>query len=242
VRMSLVAKEQIRPSLMVAEHQTIVSESLANLLRAEFKQHVILECGDNLVEIERNSADLKLVVLTRSMLLSVCERSKYNDFAESYFGSVPVALLGDAVDENSFEMLERSNLKGVFPDETHTSTLIAGLKFILEGGQYFPRHFGDMRSFRRSGTGVEPLFRPSPLASGVTFDRPWDATNPFTRRERSVLECLATGQPNKVIAARLEIAENTIKIHIRNILKKLSVTNRTEAVLAAHRMGLVEIQ
>jgi DNA-binding NarL/FixJ family response regulator len=239
--MSLVANEKIRPSLMVAEHQTIVSESLANLFRAEFKRHVILQCGDNLVEIEKNSADLQLVVITKSLLMSVLEKSRENDCTEGYFGSVPVALLGDAVDADYLSLLEGSNLKGVFPDETQTNTLIAGLKFILEGGQYFPRHFRDTRSFPRSATASEPVVPSSPLVSGIVFERPWEAVNPFTRRERSVLACLATGQPNKVIAGRLEIAENTIKIHIRNILKKLSVTNRTEAVLAAHRMGLVEI-
>ena len=53
----------------------------------------------------------------------------------------------------------------------------------------------------------------------------------LTERERDVMGLVAKGLPNKLIAARLNLSENTIKMHIRHILQKCSARNRTEAVI-----------
>ena len=60
----------------------------------------------------------------------------------------------------------------------------------------------------------------------------------LTPREREVLELLATGAPNKTIAANLFISEKTVSVHVSNMLAKLGVTNRGEAAaLARHLVG-----
>jgi two-component system, NarL family, nitrate/nitrite response regulator NarL len=61
----------------------------------------------------------------------------------------------------------------------------------------------------------------------------------LTARELEVLQLLAEGLPNKLIAQRLAISPNTVKFHINAILSKLSVQSRTEAVIRATRLGLV---
>jgi DNA-binding NarL/FixJ family response regulator len=64
---------------------------------------------------------------------------------------------------------------------------------------------------------------------------------PLTPREREVLELLAEGLPNKTIAARLAISDQTAKFHVASICGKLGASNRTEAVRIALRRGLVTI-
>lgn len=64
---------------------------------------------------------------------------------------------------------------------------------------------------------------------------------PLTSREQEVLEALAQGMSNKEIAAYLGITEKTAKVHISHILSKLGVYDRTQAVLAASRLGLIRI-
>jgi DNA-binding NarL/FixJ family response regulator len=64
---------------------------------------------------------------------------------------------------------------------------------------------------------------------------------PLTPREREVLELVAEGLPNKTIAARLEISDQTAKFHVASICGKLGASNRTEAVRIALRRGLVTI-
>ena len=62
---------------------------------------------------------------------------------------------------------------------------------------------------------------------------------PLTARELEVLQLLAQGLPNKIIAARLHITEHTAKFHVSSILMKLGAASRTEAVTTAARRGLL---
>ena len=64
---------------------------------------------------------------------------------------------------------------------------------------------------------------------------------PLTPREMQVLELLAEGLPNKAIARRLDISDQTVKFHVSSICGKLGATNRTDAVRRAIRRGLVTI-
>ena len=66
-------------------------------------------------------------------------------------------------------------------------------------------------------------------------------TEPLTRRETEVLRLMAEGYANKMIAARLEVSENTVKFHVNAVLGKLDARSRTEAVTRATRMGLVPL-
>lgn len=64
---------------------------------------------------------------------------------------------------------------------------------------------------------------------------------PLTRREREVLALIAEGQCNATIAARLQIATGTVKIHVKAILAKLGADDRTEAAAMALRRGFVHL-
>ncbi len=62
---------------------------------------------------------------------------------------------------------------------------------------------------------------------------------PLTDRELEVLQLIVDGYKNPTIAGKLYITENTVKTHVRNILQKLCVSNRTQAAIRALRSGLV---
>ena len=64
---------------------------------------------------------------------------------------------------------------------------------------------------------------------------------PLTPREVQVLELLAEGLPNKAIAARLQISDQTVKFHVSSISGKLGAKNRTDAVRLAVRRGLITL-
>ena len=61
-------------------------------------------------------------------------------------------------------------------------------------------------------------------------------------RELEVLQLIAKGLRNKEIGAKLNIAEDTVKIHIKNIFGKLEVIDRTEAVVAASQRGFIQLE
>jgi DNA-binding NarL/FixJ family response regulator len=64
---------------------------------------------------------------------------------------------------------------------------------------------------------------------------------PISPRELEVLSLMAAGKRNKEIAGELSIAEDTVKMHVRNILSKLQVNDRTEAVTMALRRGIIHL-
>ena len=66
----------------------------------------------------------------------------------------------------------------------------------------------------------------------------------FTERQYAVLVCLCQGDPNKVIGRKLGMTETTVKVHVREIMRKLGVSNRTQVAIAAAHVcadGAVEL-
>src|SRR5512144_393287 len=94
---------------------------------------------------------------------------------------------------------------------------------------------GDADLSRQSAAGASAdLSRRSPdRAKAEAFDEP------LTPREKQVVELLAEGLPNKAIAARLGISDQTVKFHLASIAGKLGAANRTDTVRRAVRRGLI---
>jgi DNA-binding NarL/FixJ family response regulator len=86
-----------------------------------------------------------------------------------------------------------------------------------------------------SGTVIQSLGLPEPRPSA-----PAESAIDLTERELSILQALARGLSNDAIAKELWIAQPTVKFHVRNVYRKLGVSNRTEAARLAYQNGLVE--
>jgi DNA-binding NarL/FixJ family response regulator len=65
-----------------------------------------------------------------------------------------------------------------------------------------------------------------------------DSENGITVRELKVIQGIRQGKPNKVIAYELNMCESTVKVHVRNIMKKLHARNRTEVAMKAGELSL----
>jgi DNA-binding NarL/FixJ family response regulator len=94
---------------------------------------------------------------------------------------------------------------------------------ICNGGTYLPADI------------LHPSF--ASAAKVVAPDR--QILDRLTPREQQVLVRLATGAPNKEIGRDLGLAEITVKLHVRQILKKLGARNRSEAASIAAKAGLI---
>jgi DNA-binding NarL/FixJ family response regulator len=96
--------------------------------------------------------------------------------------------------------------------------------------------FATVAAARASGAGADAVLS-SP--DRVPVPDVTDPVEPLTRRELDVLDLLAEGLPNKVIADRLGISDQTVKFHVASIYAKLGAANRTDAVRRAVRRGLL---
>ena len=96
---------------------------------------------------------------------------------------------------------------------------------------------GALERMRTGGTYV-PLALSEPVSSGAAErarHNPWPE---LTRRQRDVLALISEGKPNKVIGDALTMTESTVKAHVKQIIKRLHVANRTQAALLATRASL----
>jgi two-component system nitrate/nitrite response regulator NarL len=114
-------------------------------------------------------------------------------------------------------------LKDIEPEE-----LVPALQAALEGNNVVARELvGSLaRLVGARGDGAPAAPRPpAPFAE-------------LTPREREILECIADGMSNKMIARALDITDGTVKLHVKAILRKLGMRSRVEAAVAAVEHGL----
>jgi DNA-binding NarL/FixJ family response regulator len=122
---------------------------------------------------------------------------------------------------------------------TNAQLALKALSFILEGGSYFP---SAIQPRRHRPTRLHGAIECSSAPAERTFNEgngavegavTPDSTNiNLTGRQKAVLEHLSRGDSNKAIARHLGIAEGTAKVHVRQIMRKLGMANRTQVAIA----------
>lgn len=136
-----------------------------------------------------------------------------------------VALLMDSADIKMMAGYFEAGIDGLLLTDISTEALMASLALILLGERVFPSQLIPL--ILRGSAGFAP-------ARGALAQQ----IPPLSDRETQILGCLVEGNPNKVIANRLDMAEATIKVHVKNILRKVNVENRTQAAIWALHHGL----
>src|SRR5687768_11259161 len=115
----------------------------------------------------------------------------------------------------------------------------AALRTQIDGTMDIAGEFATLAAARASDVDADAIL----IASHVRdIDESDEALNePLTPREVQVVELLAEGLPNKAIAARLGISDQTVKFHLASISGKLGAANRTDAVRRGVRAGLITL-
>ena len=136
---------------------------------------------------------------------------------------VPVVLVAEQLNQAQLGEALRAGIRAVLPREISAEQLQAALRAVVAG--LIVTHPGEVGAL---------LPAPAPTMNEVI-----PLAEPLTKREREVLQMLASGLANKEIAARLAISDHTAKFHVASILGKLGAATRTEAVAIGIRHGLV---
>ncbi|MFN7643368.1 MAG: response regulator [Burkholderiales bacterium] len=140
------------------------------------------------------------------------------------FPRVPVMVLSGATDRATIDRCLRAGASGFLPKTADGERLGAAVRAIAGGGIYVPRDTG----------GAAPRAWATQGAAPATDVRQLGLTD----RQKDVLRLIMRGLPNKLIGRQLQLAEGTVKVHVSAVLRALGARNRTQAVLAASRMGL----
>jgi len=132
-------------------------------------------------------------------------------------------VLSDRDDGDEVNRALTHGVRGYIPTSIECEVAVAALRLINAGGTFVPA------DALRSATAKQENKADSEQQRRLNeLD--------LTPREFSVIDLLREGKPNKLIAAQLEMQESTVKVHVRNILKKLHADNRTHAASVANRL------
>jgi DNA-binding NarL/FixJ family response regulator len=125
---------------------------------------------------------------------------------------VPIVVLSEHEDAENIRGAFELGVRGYIPTSLASVVVVEAVRLVCAGGNFAPAA-ALLSSWRNHGG-----------ADGA----PW--IEGFTQRQAQILDCLRRGMANKLIAYELSMCESTVKVHIRNIMKKLNATNRTQIV------------
>ncbi len=210
--------------ILIVDDHILFREGLAGLLRSQPDMEVIGECGTVTDSIEM-ALQLKPDVILMDFSLP---DGTGLDATRAILATLPhTQIIFLTVHDNDERLIAamRAGAKGYLLKNLSVNKLLASLR-ALERGEAAISRIMMARILQEFAQTIPPTnTSPSPLVG-------------LTSREIEVLEELADGITNQEIATRLYISENTVKNHIHNILEKLSLHNRREAIEFARKHGL----
>lgn len=138
----------------------------------------------------------------------------------------PVAVLADDEDAVNVIAAVRAGARGYISQRIEPGIMFRALKFIAAGGVFFPPEcLLSLGALADAGVASANRLDASPASLSAAL----------TSRQSDVLQLLLRGQTNKCIARELRMRESTVKVHVRQIMRKLGARNRTQAALFARQ-------
>jgi|ERR1700733_13869312 DNA-binding NarL/FixJ family response regulator len=144
------------------------------------------------------------------------------------FPEAKVIMMTSSKDERHIFASLAAGANGYCTKEVSTSRLLAAIKSVMAGDMWLDSSI--------AGAILKVLPDCNEAESGSAASK---ADAPLTEREREVLKLLVEGLNNTQISKRLFISTDTVKTHIKHILDKLAVTDRTQAAVKAVKQGLI---
>lgn len=207
--------------IALVEGRTFMRECIRRSMEAEIASPLLT--FSSLTELESELRDSIAIVLLSLPDSSKEECSKALLFLAEFAPNTPVVILAT---EDSADMARTAiseGAKGYIPLKTNFEIVVEAVRFILAGGTYVPMEYLFLSK-------IDEASPPAPAQS--TKELP-NLTDVLTARELGVVRAIQAGKSNKVIAYDLCICEGTVKVHLRNIMKKLKARNRTEVAIRA---------
>lgn len=215
-----------RTRLLVVDDHTLFRRGLVALLAGEPALEVVGEAGDAAEAVRRAQALQPDVVLLDNHLPGATGIQALGDLKEAA-PAARIVLLTVSEDDQDLQAALRGGAHGYLLKTIDGSALAAAIARVMRGEPVVsPELMGKL---------FAALQAPKPAPASVTA-QPNGAGGPqLSVREQEVLQQIARGASNKEIARALDIAETTVKIHVQHILRKLGVSSRVQAAVAAHQ-------
>jgi len=220
--------------ILVVDDHALIRTALRGVLGELDRDVTVLEARDcrSAFDLIDAQPDLDLVLL--DLNLPGMHGLAALDDLRARHPALPVVVLSSANDRASVMQALEQGAMGYIPKLSSNEVLISALRLVLSGGIYIPP---EILARLESPPAADRQAAAASKRDGSPQRTPADLG--LSGRQAQVLRLLLEGKSNKLICRELDLAESTVKNHVTLILKALNVTSRTQAVIAAARMGLV---
>lgn len=203
--------------ILLADDHDLVRDALVGLLRKDDSEIDITAVSDldKALDVCRQGGAFDVIILDLRMP-GMNGLSGIRKMHAQMPGTPVVLMSGNASSTDVHSAIELG-VKGFVPKTLSGKSLINALRLVAAGETYVPAEFLSNRG-GASSTAVGPS---------------------LTVRELQVLSELRSGNSNKEISRTLDIAETTVKLHLRSLSEKLNARNRTDIVIRAIDLGIV---
>jgi len=202
---------------------SIVREGLRRLLSSQHRK--ILYAGARLDELALSDAADPACLLLLIEDQGMEWRGAAVAEARRLCPTARIAILANRFDFDTMLGAFRSGAEGYLINDLSCERLSGYLDLIALGEKIFPSQL------------AEKLLDQSAVCEETPTAMSLDCAN-LSGREMEILRRLVTGSPNKIISRQLSISEATVKVHVKAVLRKLRVSNRTQAAIWAAGQGL----
>ena len=229
------AEIQVLPCIAIIERRALLQSSLAEQINKRLDSPVR---GFSSLQdwIDGGRVPVSLFILCGHTASDYSNPDAFATNLQSllkHAGDAPVVVAGDCEDPSIMIQALQLGAKGFAPTSLKIEVWIEALRLVRAGGVFAPASL--LLESHVTGHGHKPqkLNDDEQAVSKVRIDEMCPGGPHLTSRQVSVVSAIAKGKPNTIIAYELNMSESTVKVHVRNIMKKLSAKNRTEVALMA---------
>ncbi|MBR0874895.1 response regulator transcription factor [Bradyrhizobium tropiciagri] len=216
--------------VVIAGKSILLREGLARILRtARFR---ILSSVSSAVDLHpgilTHHPSLFLIVHTDETFDTALEQI---EFCRRRYANGRIAVVVSQYRLNDLVSALRLGANGYFVNVVSREKFVKSLELVMLGETIFPSACLSFLLDAGPGELANSDHRGDPTGEAVLLEVDDATAPPFSPREKLILNCLIEGDSNKCIARKLDIAEATVKVHVKAILRKIRVQNRTQAAI-----------
>jgi DNA-binding NarL/FixJ family response regulator len=214
--MLITTKKEPLVKILVVDDHALVREGLRQVLKGLEENLEVLQAGTcaQAFALAQAHGDLDLVLLDYHL-------PDMNGLeALVIFGhqhpELPIVLLSGSANTHIMRQVLQAGAAGFVTKSCVSDELLRAVRSVLGGDIYLPQELSSSNTAEATDNSNKPV---------------------LTQRQELVLRCLLDGMANREIADQLHVSEETVKTHVAAILRHFEVQNRTQAVVAAARIG-----
>ena len=215
-----IFKEILQMKILIADDHALFRDGLALRLEQIAPGAAILQASNyaQIFKIIKSDNNISAIVLDIEM-----QDMPWFDALQEIRRTLPdtaLIVVSASEDSRTIRSVMSAGAKGYIPKRSESKVFDNAFKLVFDGGTYVP-----------------PILINNPPINNLSTKSTGLKT--LTNRQSQVLDLIAQGKSNKQIAYDMGVSESTVKLHINALLRSLHVSNRTQAVITAQKLGII---